>query len=66
MAQRLSRAEFINQWELAQLEVMDLLDRGIKLANILPSIYEGVLGEEAPERMELMERLLDRKRERSA
>lgn len=61
MANRYSKAEFIDQWEAAQLEVQDLIQRGIKLANLMPSLYEGVLGEDAPEHEEIVERRVERR-----
>lgn len=66
MPDRYTRAEFIEQWEAAQLEVRDLIERGIKLANLLPALYEGVIGEDAPEHEEIIERRVERRMRKTA
>lgn len=47
--QRMKRDEFRAQWMKAQEEIALLVNRGIALQSLMPSLYEGVLGEEAPE-----------------
>jgi hypothetical protein len=46
--QQMTKHEFKTQWMRAQEEIADLVYRGIALQNIMPSLYEGVLGEPAP------------------
>jgi hypothetical protein len=46
--QQMTKAEYRAQWMKAQEEIADLVHRGIQLQNIMPALYEGVLGEDAP------------------
>ena len=49
---RMSADRYRLQWMKAQEEIALLVNRGIALQALMPALYEGVLGEEAPE-MEL-------------
>jgi hypothetical protein len=45
---RMSEGQFRQQWMKAQEEIALLVNRGIALQSLMPALYEGVLGEEAP------------------
>lgn len=60
MTKTFTKDQFREQWEAAQMEITLLVERGIELQNLLPRIYEGVLGEEAPSRVDLLERRVRR------
>lgn len=49
MPDRLTKAEYRTQWMKAQEEVASLLYQATQLARLMPALYEGVTGEEAPD-----------------
>ena len=45
---RMSQPQFTAQWMRAQEEIALLISRAVALQTMMPGLYEGVIGEEAP------------------
>lgn len=45
---RMSEEQFTSQWMKAQEEIALLINRAVAVQTLMPSLYEGVLGKEAP------------------
>lgn len=45
---RMSQPQFTAQWMKAQEEIALLINRAVALQALMPPLFEGVMGEEAP------------------
>lgn len=45
---RMTEPQFRAQWMKAQEEIALLINRAVAVQSLMPSLYEGVTGEEAP------------------
>jgi hypothetical protein len=49
MPDRMTKDQYREQWMKAQEEIALLIHRGQRLQQLMPSLYEGVLAEKAPD-----------------